>query len=571
MSTKITQYMTAPAHQLPLTNEELAKLLLENGVLEEASVRAAAAEVSESRSLYDVLVEKDLVADQNIGKLIAEHLRLPFIELSKISIPAEILQLLPFENAKAKQSITFQEDEKEVSVATSLPGEMEFFQNVAKKIGRQLRLYFATPRDIAKQLSEYRPNLDQSISSLLTNIWVDGKLQLSKLPTTQIVDTLIQGAYDDQASDIHLEQWTDHTLVRFRIDGVLRDILKLPKELHAQLINRLKVLSKLRTDEHLSAQDGRIQVELPEEELDIRLSIVPHVKGEKAVLRLLSSNTRQFGLTDLGMNDQALSRVKEAMNKPYGMIISTGPTGSGKTTSMYAILKLLNKREKNIATIEDPVEYQIEGLNQIQVNSKTNLTFSQGLRSILRQDPDIIYVGEIRDAETADIAVNAATTGHLVMSTLHTNDAATTLPRLNDMKVEPFLIASTVNVIIGQRLVRKICDKCKVSETVKVNEIHASVPKETLAKFFGDDTEISLYRGKGCPVCHQSGYRGRVGIFEVLVVSEGVRKLIVSQADSAKIAKLAVDEGMQTMFEDGVQKVQQGLTTFEEVVSSVKT
>jgi type IV pilus assembly protein PilB len=562
--------MPTPAHVLPISNEVLKQLLIDNGVVDEAVLNNALQEVTDQHSFYDELLDKDLISDANLGKLIAEALELPFIVLSSISIPVEVLQIIPVELARTRQAICFREEEQSMSVATCQPHANDFLQLLAKKIGKEIKLYFATPRDIEKQLSEYRPNLDQTLTELLGTSVVDGKLQLSKLPTAQMVETVIQGAYDEQASDIHLEQWADYSLVRYRIDGVLRDILKLPRELHPQLINRLKVLARLRTDEHLSAQDGRIQVKLQEEDLDIRLSIVPHIKGEKAVLRLLSSHSRQFALADLGMNDQSLTRIKEAMSRPYGMIISTGPTGSGKTTSMYAILKILNVREKNIATIEDPVEYQIEGINQIQVNAKTNLTFAQGLRSILRQDPDIVYVGEIRDSETADIAINAATTGHLVLSTLHTNDAATTLPRLSDMNIEPFLIASTVNVIVGQRLVRKICDKCKVSVIASLNSFTLPIAKEVIKKYFPNESEISFYKGKGCSVCHNSGYRGRVGIFEVLVVSDEIRKLIVKQSDSGVIMKQAVEEGMQTMFEDGVQKVQQGLTTFEEVLSSVK-
>ena len=388
----------------------------------------------------------------------------------------------------------------------------------------------------------------------------------SEAPIAKIVDTLIEYAYRSNASDIHIEPEEEHSLVRFRIDGILHDELKLPKELHDQVITRIKVLSSLRTDEHLSAQDGKLQMKLKEEDLDVRVSLVPIVGGEKAVLRLLTSHYRQFGLSDLGMNTLAFNRVKSAIQKPYGMILSTGPTGSGKTTSIYAILKILNVREKNIATIEDPVEYEIEGINQIQVNPKTNLTFAEGLRSILRQDPDIIYVGEIRDEETASIAINSAMTGHLVVSTLHTNDSATALPRLIDMKIEPFLVASTVNVIIAQRLVRKICDRCKFSYQQTAVELKKQTSEALIKKYLGIEGEIRLYKGKGCDVCHLTGYVGRVGIFEVLEVSEAIKDLIVAKADSDTVTKKAVEEGMLTMLEDGLQKVQLGVTTIEEVL-----
>ncbi|MCX6793904.1 MAG: GspE/PulE family protein, partial [Candidatus Gottesmanbacteria bacterium] len=282
------------------------------------------------------------------------------------------------------------------------------------------------------------------------------------------------------------------------------------------------------------------------------------------------SRSREYTLQDLGMSDKDLQKVTAAYNKSYGMILSTGPTGSGKTTSIYAILKILNTREGNITTIEDPVEYRIKGANQVQVNSKTNLTFANGLRSILRQDPNIIFVGEIRDNETAGIAVNAALTGHLVLSTLHTNDAATAIPRLTDMKVEPFLVASTVNIIIAQRLIRKICDMCKTTQPITQQELTKHLPADIVKKHFGDQNEITLYKGKGCKICHNTGYTGRVGVFEVLEVGKEIRRLITERNDSDVIDKAAIDEGMTTMLDDGLDKVRKGLTTVEEVIRVTK-
>ncbi|OGH16615.1 MAG: type II secretion system protein GspE, partial [Candidatus Levybacteria bacterium RIFCSPHIGHO2_02_FULL_37_11] len=372
------------------------------------------------------------------------------------------------------------------------------------------------------------------------------------------------------ASDIHIEPEKDGSIVRFRIDGILQEVLHFTPEIDQQVIARIKFLSKLRTDEHLSAQDGKIQTKIENEDLDIRISIVPIVHGEKCVMRLLSARYRQFGLADLGMRDTDLKKVMNASSKPYGMILSTGPTGCGKTTTMYAILKILNTKERNIATIEDPIEYEITGLNQIQVNPKTNLTFAEGLRSILRQDPNIIYVGEIRDDETADIAVNSAMTGHLVLSTLHTNDAATALPRLLDMNIEPFLVASTVNIVIAQRLVRKICERCKVSQTEKIIDLEKHFDKKLLQKYFKSSKEARIYIGKGCPVCRSTGYSGRVGIFEILLLSEEIKDLIVAKNDSQKIMQQAVLEGMTTMMEDGLFKVQEGLTTIEEVLRATR-
>ena len=343
-------------------------------------------------------------------------------------------------------------------------------------------------------------------------------------------------------------------------------MLDLPKELHDLIVSRIKVMSNLRTDEHLSSQDGRTSVLLPSEEVDIRVSIVPIVEGEKVVLRLLTSNYKQFGLEDLGMYEHDLEIVKKGFSRPNGMILSTGPTGSGKTTTIYSILKILNSRERNIATIEDPVEYEMEGINQIQVNSKTNLNFAEGLRSILRQDPDIIYVGEIRDEETAVIAVNSAMTGHLVLSTIHTNDAATTIPRLIDLNIEPFLVASTVNVIIAQRLVRKICEKCRVSYVQERKELLKTFTAEQIKKYFGNEKDPRLYKGTGCDVCHGSGYKGRVGIFEVIEVTDAIKQLVQQRADSDTITKKAAAEGTNLMINDGLLKVSAGVTTIEEVM-----
>jgi type II secretory ATPase GspE/PulE/Tfp pilus assembly ATPase PilB-like protein len=320
----------------------------------------------------------------------------------------------------------------------------------------------------------------------------------------------------------------------------------------------------------MSAQDGKMRLQMEEENVDIRVSILPIVDGEKAVLRLLSTHARQFSLIDLGMNQVDLDKLSRAFTKSYGMILSTGPTGSGKSTSIYAILKLLNRREKNITTIEDPVEYRIKGVNQINVNPKTNLTFANGLRSILRQDPNIIFVGEIRDIETAGIAVNAALTGHLVVSTLHTNDAAGALPRLIDMKVEPFLVASTVNVIVAQRLVRKICEMCKSSTVITKTDLEKHFPTDIIKKHFSEKKENRIYHGQGCKICHNTGYAGRLGVFEVLEISKEVKKLIVEKADADQILQQAIKEGMATMLDDGLEKVKVGVTTLEEVLRVTK-
>ena len=387
------------------------------------------------------------------------------------------------------------------------------------------------------------------------------------MPIIKIVDTLLQQAYQDRASDLHLEPLEEKTTVRFRIDGILYDIIDLPKDIHDLLITRLKIMAKMRTDEHQAAQDGRFEIMLDSEKVDIRVSIIPISDGEKAVLRLLSRAGRELSLEELGLKGQDFKKLKENIRRPYGMILATGPTGSGKTTTLYAILKILNTREVNIATIEDPVEYSIIGINQIQVNPKTNLTFAEGLKSIIRQDPNIIMVGEIRDEETAGIATNAAMTGHLVLSTLHTNNAATTLPRLLDMKVEPYLISSTVNIAIAQRLVRKICMSCIESYQPAEEELENLREKINLNKILNKNhKKLVLYRGKGCPMCHQTGYRGRIGIFEVLEMKENIKDLVMKNANAGEIEKQAITNGMTTIFEDGIQKALTGITTIEEVL-----
>lgn len=564
--------MTAPSNFNPISDEELFHLLKDNQYLtEEQLSRARLSAQEQNISLTKSLLQLDLIDDENLGRLIADHLKVPFVSLTKVSIPAELLHIIPETVAEKQKAVVFEQTTDYLKLATCLPQNKNFFDLVAKKSGQPVKVYFATIQDIEDSLTLYKKELQKRFDEMLQEqVKVAGQSIKNELSVTRIVDLLLEYAFQNKASDIHIEPTEKETLVRFRIDGVLHDVLRFPFTLHDQVVTRIKVLAKLRTDEHLSAQDGKLQIKLNKEDLDVRVSVVPVVDGEKVVLRLLSSHNRQFSLADLGMNDKDLTKVTVGFSKPFGMVLSTGPTGSGKTTTMYAILKILNTREKNIATIEDPVEYEIEGINQIQVNEKTNLTFAAGLKSILRQDPDIIFVGEIRDQETASIAINSATTGHLVISTLHTNDAATTLPRLIDMGIEPFLVSSTVNVIIGQRLVRKICEKCKVSYIGKYADIIKQFDESLIKKHLGSGAEIRLYKGKGCPVCHTTGYVGRIGVFEILNVTGTIQQLINQKADSDTITAQAVKEGMTTMMEDGLDKVQRGVTTLEEIMRATK-
>ncbi len=385
----------------------------------------------------------------------------------------------------------------------------------------------------------------------------------SELSIIKLVDSLVQAAFLAGASDIHVDPGEKQIAVRFRIDGVLHDFYMFPKDIQSEVISRIKVLSGLRTDEHQAAQDGRFRITFETTNVDVRVSIAPTYYGENCVMRLLADQAASFTLEGLGFEGRDLEVLKHNIKKPYGMILATGPTGSGKTTTLYTVLKMLNTKDVSIITIEDPVEYSLEGIEQMPVNPRTGLTFASGLRSILRQDPNIVMVGEIRDEETAGIAVNAALTGHLLLSTLHTNDAATTLPRLLDMGIEPFLIASTVNIAIGQRLVRKICDGCKEKKEITADELK-SLATVIPAKILG--TNKTFYYGKGCATCDHSGYKGRIGIHEVMEIDDEVRAALMKNSDAGEIKKIAIKNGMTLMVEDGFRKAAAGVTTIEEVL-----
>lgn len=386
---------------------------------------------------------------------------------------------------------------------------------------------------------------------------------LTQGSVVDLVDALVGAAHVARASDIHLDPLGSALKVRFRVDGALRDVDTIPAHCREEVIARLKILSGLRTDEHQTPQDGRFRVAVANTQIDVRVSIVPTYYGENAVLRLLAEQADDYSLGALGFTVENAEKLARAIEKPHGMILITGPTGSGKTTTLYTLIKMLNVAERSIITIEDPVEYSIRGINQIQVNARTGLTFATGLRSILRQDPNVIMVGEIRDAETAGLGINAALTGHLVLSTLHTNDAPTALPRLLDMKVEPYLIASTVNIVISQRLVRRICTQCKEEQQVSaagLKSLSEIVSASVLA------VKPKFYHGKGCTHCGGTGYHGRVGIHEVIELDQPVREAILDKASSNTIRDVAVTRGMTPMISDGFEKAKSGITTIEEIL-----
>jgi len=559
---------------MTLSDDELAQVLSDLKYLPEKKLQAAQTDAKNDRtSLYEALVQHDYMNEDDLGKVMAYHYQMPYVSLGSVNIAEPLLRLIP-ENVAAKfQTVPYELDEGGLHIATSQPADAkDLFAMLAKKAGaKEYKVSYTTEPGLAMALRLYKQQLQTAFDDML------GHAAGSAAPIALLVDRLFEYAYDAKASDIHIEPLREKTVVRFRIDGVLHDEVYFAKKLHDQIITRLKVLARLRTDEHLSAQDGRLHVTVGDEELTVRISVVPVVMGEKVVMRLLAKHSRQFNLTDLGMSEHDLMAVRQGFGRPFGMILSTGPTGSGKTTTMYAIIKILNTRDRNIATIEDPVEYELDGVNQIQANTKTNLTFSEGLRSLLRQDPDVLFVGEIRDEETADIAVNAAMTGHLVLSTMHTNDAVTTLPRLVDMNIEPFLAASTVNIIVGQRLVRQICTHCKSSIELKrtakgwqgdpdqASLVNSLEPKR-VEQHFGKGASLRVYHGTGCTACHDTGYQGRIGIFEVLEITPQLAQLITGKADTDTLLKQAIADGMQTMLDDGLDKVVSGLTTLSEVI-----
>jgi type IV pilus assembly protein PilB len=394
----------------------------------------------------------------------------------------------------------------------------------------------------------------------------DAKKASSEEGATDVLDALLLFAEHARASDIHLEPQEKISIVRLRIDGILHDVFEMPQSLHRRLVAVLKIRTRMRTDEHRTPQDGRFAFYTNEGKVDVRASVMPTTDGEKAVLRLLSSESHQLSLEELGLEDEDLARVQRAAKKPWGMILATGPTGSGKTTTIYAILEILNQRGINIATVEDPVEYYIPGVNQSQVDTdgQERVSFANGLRALLRQDPDVLMVGEVRDEETAKIAVNAALTGHKLLSTLHTNNASTTIPRLLDMGVEPFLVASTLNVAIAQRLLRRVCPDCVGEKTLTRKEASDFLDDDWLKVLFGDDKEISIATANQCKNCGESGYRGRIGIYEVLEVTEKIKTMIIREASSSEIEAQAMQEGMTPLTEDGLRKVRDGDTTLEE-------
>lgn len=542
----------------------LLQRLLDAGLLSrEQADQLVVQQKKSGMPLIDCISESRVVPDHVLGQIQADYYQVPYIDLKKRTIIESTLRLIPELVAKKQLIIPFHQDDERVALAMNDPHRADLISYVEKETGKRIDVSFATKENIFETLALYKTHLQQDIEKLLESKRVSGD------GIIKLLDTLLAYAYVNKASDIHIEPQEKKVEIRFRIDGELHDVATLNTSIENELVSRVKILSRLRTDEHTSAQDGRFHSSIEGNEADVRVSVVPTTHGEKIVMRILTEGARGFSLEEISLNADDLEIVKRNMSRPYGMILATGPTGAGKTSTLYAMLKILNERSVNISTIEDPVEYQIDGVNQIQVNPNTNLTFAHGLKSILRQDPDIIMVGEIRDDETAGIAINAALTGHLVLSTLHTNDAPTTLPRLLDMGIEPFLIASTINLAIAQRLVRKIHQPCMESYVIGTDEVRrltAELSPQERTKLQLNGRAIRLFKGKGCDLCHHTGFEGRIGIFELLECTEAIKALIIKRAHSNEIRAAAEQEHMHSMYFDGLQKALEGKTTIEEVI-----
>lgn len=574
--------------------QRLKKFLLDAEIISEKDFdEAMKVAVQTNKKIGDVLVSRKLVNPEKLVKFEAYLLGIPFINIEKEAISPEVLNIIPEQVARRHNIVAFRKKDNNLEVAMLDPEDLITIEFI-KKTNPLMRILprLTTPESIKNSLRQYQQTLDIEFQ----NIVGEGSGSIShikegeepakekedlmktsqELPIIRIVDTLLKHAIFQKASDIHIEPFEKQVIVRFRIDGILHDVMTLPIKSALGIVARIKVLSNLKLDEHRLPQDGRFKIETDDYKYSIRVSILPVFNGEKIVMRLLSENTKNQSLEDLGFEGRAMEKARGNLVRPMGMILITGPTGSGKTTTLYAMMEILNTSDVNISTIEDPIEYRMPRINQTQVNSHIGLTFASGLRSLVRQDPNIIMVGEIRDNETAELAVNAALTGHLVLSTLHTTDAAGAIPRLLDMKVEPFLISSTLNAIIAQRLVRKFCgdkDKYRLKDAdldnlakyCDLDIILEILKKEKLAKPKAVLTDIDFYKPKPSKDS-MSGYKGRLGIFEVLQVDETIKDLIVKKASTKEIMNQAVKSGMRTMVEDGFVKAAKGLTSIEEVL-----
>jgi type IV pilus assembly protein PilB len=586
------------------TQKQVEDTLIKDKVVEEKQLDDLRKKAEEQKvPLLSFLVSSGSITDETLTKTIAEVSKVPYVNLTVAHVDPAILELLPQDIAERYMAVPLGEMQNRLVVAMLDADNVQAVDFLSNKIGRPLKVYSASEAGIRQVLHQYQTNLSQKVVGEISAIGDptaeverDARLQsiatndaskniktiVQDSPISKALSTILEYAAKNHASDVHIEPLQDALKIRCRVDGILREILKLPKTTEPPLVSRIKILANLKIDEHRIPQDGEFSIKVGDHEIDLRIAISPVVWGEQVVIRLLDKTGTSLKLEDMGYMGRALRTIREGVKSTSGMVLTSGPTGSGKSTSLYALLQEIKSDAINIVTLEDPVEYKINGVNQIQVNGDVGLTFASGLRSILRQDPDVIMVGEIRDKETAELAVQASLTGHLVFSTLHTNSAAGILPRLLDMSIEPFLIASTVNTVIGQRLVRRIGPNKETYESDKVETeaIKATVghllpekeeDREKVAKDLGyetlplrDQKAYTLTKGKDSPGA-PGGYKGRMGIYEVFHVSEKVQDLILKRATSTEIQKVAQEQGMITMRQDGYLKALAGYTTITEV------
>ena len=569
---------------------KLVKLLVDEGLVS-ASVLQSATEAAQkaNKPLFSHLTDQAIVDDELLTHAIAQVSGVPYVNLTDTLIDQKILGLLPEDIAERFMAVPSAEVQNRLAVAMIDANNVQAVDYLANRIQRPLKVFMASEAGVRHVLEQYKTDLSDvgkaaevSQEEQKQEEASDVKTIVQDSPISQALSKILEYAVKSRASDVHVEPMESALKIRVRVDGVLREIMQLPKSIEPALVSRVKILASLKIDEHRTPQDGQFTVKVANKEVDLRIAISPVVWGEQIVIRLLDKSGNSFDIEEMGYAGRALRVIRHGLKRPNGMILTSGPTGSGKSTSLYALIKEIKNDTVNIVTLEDPVEYKMEGVNQIQVNSEVGLTFANGLRSILRQDPDVVMVGEIRDAETAALAVQAALTGHLVFSTLHTNSAAGVLPRLLDMEIEPFLIASTVNTIIGQRLVRRVGPKRETyqSSPIETQNILATVghllpkTKEEVARVSQDlgykdlplagQSAYTLVRGTDTPQ-QPNGYSGRAGLYEVMDVNNDIQAMIVKHATSSEIQQVAVSQGMITMRQDGYLKALTGITTLEEV------
>ena len=562
-----------------LPQSEIKQILLKRGLIDENVWQEAEFEAKKlNLQPIDILLNRRILDLNFFYNLLAEELKIPRASITGLDIPASVLSLIPEKIAFEKRLIPFALENDILKVAMVNPQDLEIIDLLQEITHKKIEPYLATPQEIQYALVNYQKLYREEYEKLLRSDIKLGVVEATETNIIRLFNNLLGYAIGTNASDIHIEALEDATLIRFRIDGILREMMILGKNFLDPLIARIKVLSNLPLDEHFRPLDGRFKSKVGDLEFDVRVAIMPTIYGEKAVLRILAGVIKPTSLAELGVSEKIQQLIESAIRKTFGMILVTGPTGSGKTTTLYTIINILNNPGVNIVTIEDPVEYAIPRVNQTQVNPKVGLNFATGLRAFLRQDPNIIMVGEIRDPETAEVATHAALTGHLVLSTLHTNDAPTAIPRLVELGVPHYLVADSLILVIAQRLVRKICSNCIISTPITeaqkriiIEQLRALRISEEEIKNYESNLPEIIYQGKGCQLCAQSGYLGRTGIFETLTVDEELKYLIASREFTLeKIKDVIRKTGYRTMFEDALEKISVGITTLEEALRVIR-